>query len=175
MIALATGLERILPTKGKYIAHLFLKQAAVYLDNKAVTLKIDSLVRSQIFPPGAVQQSIIIAHSLGTVIAYRLLLNGPPSDLEVPLFVTLGSPLGVEIVKKRLSPRTTFPKPPIARWINAVCKDDFVTLNRQLDSSRVGYPGVELESVVNDEDDKHAIVPYLRCQPVASAIWAALP
>jgi hypothetical protein len=176
VIALATGLERILPTRGKYIARLFLKQAAVYLDNKAVTHKIDTLVRSQIFPDGAEQPSIIVAHSLGTVVSYRVLLTDPPEDLDVPLFITLGSPLGIEIVKKRLPARSAFPRPPVTRWINAVCKDDFVTLNRQLDQATLGYEGVELEGgVVNNDDDKHAIAPYLKCRTVAKAIWSALP
>jgi hypothetical protein len=176
VIALATGLERILPTRGKYIARLFLKQAAVYLDNKAVTLTIDNLVRSQIFPDGAEQPSIVVAHSLGTVVAYRVLLNDPPADLAVPLFITLGSPLGIAIVKRRLPARSAFPRPPVGRWINAVCKDDFVTLNRQLDRTTLGYEGVELEGgVINNEDDKHAIAPYLKCATVAKALWSAIP
>lgn len=37
-----------------------------------------------------------------------------------------------------------------------------VTLNRQLDKATLGCEGVEFEGgVVNDQDDKHAIAPYL--------------
>lgn len=175
VIALAVGLEALLPTRGKYVAGIFLKQASVYLENKAVTQSIDSLVRSQIFPAGDASPAIVVSHSLGTVVSYRLLTDAPPASFQTPLFITMGSPLGIRIVKKRIQQRPNFPKPPIGKWINAVCHDDFVTLNKTLGKSHLGFDGVIHESnVPNDISDKHAIEPYLQSPGVARAIHEAL-
>lgn len=175
VIALAVGLEALLPTRGKYLAGAFLKQASVYLDNKSVTLAIDSLVRKQIFPEGVGVPAIVLAHSLGTVVTYRLLTDKPPAGFSTPLFVTMGSPLGLEIVKRRIKRLAAFPKPPIGKWINAVCEDDFVTLNKRLNTGQLGYAGVIHDgNVPNAGEDKHAIVPYLRSPGVALAIHEAL-
>jgi hypothetical protein len=175
VIALAVGLEALLPTRGKYIAGIFLKQASVYLENKAVTQSIDAIVRKQIFPQGDVKPAIVLSHSLGTVVTYRLLTDGPPNGFQAPLYVTMGSPLGIEIVKKRIRILAAFPKPPIGKWINAVCKDDFVTLNKTLGVEQLGYAGVANDrDVPSDIPDKHAIEPYLSAPGVAKAIHDAL-
>lgn len=175
VIALAVGLEALLPTRGKYVAGIFLRQAAVYLDDRAVTLKIDSIVRKQIFPEGDDRPMVVLAHSLGTVVSYRLFTEKARPDLNIPLFVTMGSPLGIQIVKKRLAQLDSFPKPPMERWMNVVCKDDFVTLNKRLGVQHLGYDGVEhIGDVPNDGPDKHAIGPYLSASAVARAIHAVL-
>jgi hypothetical protein len=175
VIALAVALEALLPSKGKYIAGIFLKQAAVYLDRRAVTQRIDGIVERQVFPQNDVRRSIILAHSLGTVITYRLLTGNPPPEFSAPLYITMGSPLGIKIVKARLPVRAAFPRPPIDRWLNAVCKDDFVTLNKKLKNEQLGYDGVEHDgNVPNAGSDKHAIEPYLEAPGVAKAIHDAL-
>lgn len=177
VIALAVGLEDIIGNrKGDYLANKFLKQAAVYLQQQNVTMKIDNIVRGQIFPTGNTEPAIIIAHSLGTVVSYRLLTEDGATIPQVPLYITVGSPLGIKIVGKRLAKRTTFPRPPIAKWINAICKNDFITLNRTLGSGQIGYEGVENDIGLNSTiEDKHAILPYLSYGPVARAIYQALP
>jgi hypothetical protein len=128
VIALSRALERLLPTEGKYLARLFLRQAAVYLERKGVQTAIKNIVRAQIFVDGG--PMVVVAHSLGTVVSYELLLEQRSRDLRVPLFCTLGSPLGVRIVSEHLGPRTAFPKPPIGRWLNAFHREDFVALGR---------------------------------------------
>lgn len=175
VIALAVGLEALLPTRGKFIAGIFLKQASVYLENKAVTQSIDDTVHRQIFPENDIQPSIILAHSLGTVVSYRLLTQVAPTGFTAPLYVTMGSPLGIEIVKKRIRRLAAFPKPTIGKWINAVCQDDFVTLNKSLEARQLGYDGVVNDrDVPSDIPDKHSIGPYLRAPGVAQAIHDAL-
>jgi hypothetical protein len=46
---------------------------------------------------------IVIAHSQGTMIAYTVLLEPEFAEFDIPLFVTIGSPLGVDEVQDMLS------------------------------------------------------------------------
>ena len=61
-----------------------------------------------------------VSHSQGTMIAYDVLRE--MSDLDVPLFVTVGSPLGIQEVQDRLRKFTKqkhLAVPPcVKRWIN---------------------------------------------------------
>lgn len=174
VISFAKLLERILPSKGKYIARLFLRQAAVYINNIPLAAKIDLLVKSQIFD-GQPDPTVVVAHSLGTVVSYRLLAANPLKARNVPLFVTLGSPLSVAIVKPILPPNGAMPTPPITKWLNGRHKEDFVTLGRAVKKKSIGFSGVIDETdIVNNDDDKHSIRHYLASPKIATAIHAAL-
>jgi len=103
--AIARAVEDILPTKGKYIARLFLKQAAAYLHAPGVKSEIDRIVKEQVFDGvKAGEKTVVVAHSLGSIISYDLLRKMHGSDVNFDLLLTAGSPLGIEIVKKRLGP-----------------------------------------------------------------------
>jgi hypothetical protein len=174
IIDFAGLLEGILPSKGKFIARLFLRQAVVYINDIALAAKIDLKVRSQILD-GQPDPTIVVAHSLGTVVAYRVLAAQAQQSRNVPLFVTLGSPLSVMIFAPILPPRGSLPKPPIAKWLNGRHQDDFVTLGRAITKASIGFGGVVDETkIVNPDDDKHSIVRYLASPQIARAIHAAL-
>lgn len=72
---------------------------------------------------------VVIAHSLGSIVAYEAAhqLRAP-----LPLLVSLGSPLGIEPIRRRLVcqgyPAT------VARWVNVMDRDDFVAAEPQIDS-----------------------------------------
>ena len=73
-------------------------QAAAYLHKPGLKEKIDDLVKDQIFDRLPKDENVvIISHSLGTVIAYSLLLR-LRHQVHVKLLLTAGSPLGIEIV-----------------------------------------------------------------------------
>lgn len=174
IISLAGILEKILPTKGKYIARLFLKQAALYIENEGLRDSIDAKVKTQILD-GKSDPTIVIAHSLGTVVSYRILANKKQNTRNVPLFVTLGSPLGVAMFKKILPPAGEMPRPPLTTWLNGRHKDDFVTMGRAITADSVGFSDVGDETtIVNDVDDKHSIKHYLSSPSIAGVIHAAL-
>ena len=64
---------------------------------------------------------IIIAHSQGSMIAYDVLRRIKPPQFEIPLFITIGSPLGLQEVQDALRKWTggTLPFPPcVERWLN---------------------------------------------------------
>ena len=81
---------------------------------------------------------LLIGHSLGTVIAYDALwalsqLEYLPGKIDT--FITLGSPLGMKYVKRRLlgSNRIGKQKYPenIKRWINVAAEGDVTALDRR--------------------------------------------
>lgn len=174
VVALGGLLERILPTKGKYMARLFLRQASFYIENEALREKIDALVKAQICDDKQ-DPAVVVAHSLGTVVGYRILSHHGQADRNVPLFVTLGSPLAARMFKSLLPPRGSLPNPPLGKWLNGRHREDFVTLGRAIDKAAIGFDGVIDDiAIVNDGDDKHSIRHYLMSPTIARAIYDAL-
>lgn len=97
--------------------------------------RIDERVRERI---GSDQRFVIVAHSLGTVIAYRLLaeLQSTAPTVRVPLLVTLGSPLGIKEVQDALCEILQVSKLPalgnVARWLNVADRLDPVAVDSRL-------------------------------------------
>lgn len=173
VIAISRALENILPTRGKYLARLFLRQAAVYIERRGVQNRIKDIVRGKMFDDAS--PIVVVAHSLGTVISYELLSERAAADRIVPLFVTLGSPLAVRIVSNYVGKKREFPKPPIQKWLNGAHREDFVTLGRTLQKETIGFEGIEnVDDVINNESDKHSIVSYLSDKNISCAIHKAL-
>ncbi len=174
IVKFASVLERALPTKGKYISRVLLNQAIRYINDDALAAAVDRDVRRQIFDDKT-DPVVVIAHSLGTVVSYRLLADGNQAQRNVPLFVTLGSPLSVRMFRSVLPPRGTMPRPPIGTWLNGRNSEDFVTLGRAIDRDRIGFDGViDHPDVRSDDLNVHNIRDYLRDPVVARTIYDAL-
>lgn len=174
IVNFASLLERLLPTKGKFMARLFLSQAVTYINDRALAARIDKKVASAIFD-GHEDPVIVIAHSLGTVVSYRVLGTQSASDRSVPIFLTLGSPLSARMFKSILPTRGTMPKPPIARWFNGRDPEDFVTLGRAISVGSIGFSGVEdCTEIVGDDADKHSVARYLSSPAVARVVHSYL-
>jgi hypothetical protein len=91
------------------------------------------------------------------------------SDVQAPLLVTVGSPLGMKSVQAHLDPPPVRPGKTEA-WLNARDPQDVVALF-PLD----GYPGVENKSDVdNTTDNHHSIDGYLDDSVVAARIYDAV-
>jgi hypothetical protein len=170
IVNFASALERILPIKGKLMASLFLRQAVTYINDRVLAAQIDRRVASSIFEerPDPV---VVVAHSLGTVVAYRVLANANFARRDVALFVTLGSPLSVRMFKSILPVRGSMPTPPIRRWFNSRHTEDFVTLGRGIIEQSIGFQGVQDSTeVVGNDPDRHSIVQYLSSPTIAKVI-----
>ena len=111
---------------------------------------------------------VLVGHSLGTVIGYDCLM-GVPDCPGVDGFLTIGSPLGLEVVQERLLPEWTrrdgFPSARLrGRWVNvydgldpvagfdAVLADDF---------QRDGVAAIDDIEEPNSGGWRHSIVKYL--------------
>ncbi|WP_214416251.1 GPI inositol-deacylase [Sphaerisporangium fuscum] len=110
---------------------------------------------------------VVIAHSLGSVVAYEALWAHP--DLSVELLITLGSPLAMRgVVFERLQPlpqagRGRCPRG-VRRWVNIADKDDIAAIPGVLKSH---FDGVTADEKVNiDWADFHTVRNYLGCGAV---------
>jgi hypothetical protein len=168
--AIVRVIERVSPVHGDWALRL-LKQAYVYLRQPGAAEQIDARV-APAFSDGP---CIIVSHSLGTIVSFKLLrrmaLEGRP--LDVPLFITLGSPLSLRTVRNALGPSFTPPKG-IGHWFNAYDKDDFVALGQGLTRSTFAEGIENWGDVNNARGDDHGIAGYLSDSKVVSIILGAL-
>ncbi|GLW06682.1 hypothetical protein Misp01_18120 [Microtetraspora sp. NBRC 13810] len=107
---------------------------------------------------------VVIAHSLGSVVAYETLHANP--DLRVELLITLGSPLGMRnVVFERLLPAPLAGRggrpPGVTRWVNIADSHDIAAIPPAL---RALFTGVEHDGLVDlDWIDFHTVRKYLGC------------
>lgn len=114
---------------------------------------------------------VVIAHSLGSVVAYEALHAHP--ELQVDLFLTLGSPLALRHgVFDRLSPAPladTGERPTgVRRWVNLSDHGDIVAVPRPF---KQRFPAVDLDLTDSIAPfDFHRVAPYLRSSVVAATL-----
>lgn len=170
-----TGLsliDRFVPgASGAAIARVT-RDVAKYLLVPGVRRRIDRGVARAFAACRPRDDVVVVAHSLGTVVAYNL-LRSELGGFRVPLFVTLGSPLGVEAIRNALMP-LSHPEP-VGRWLNAYDTRDVVALyaldRRRFDIS----PAIDNHGRVrNDSSNHHGIAGYLQDSRVADEILGAL-
>lgn len=114
---------------------------------------------------------VLVAHSLGSVVAYETLCARP--DVGVEVFVTLGSPLAMrKVVFDRLTPRP-FEKgirpPGVRQWVNIADRGDFVAVPVGRLGDRFEGVDLDLESSIHILDP-HTARSYLRCPEFARTI-----
>lgn len=169
--AIARVIETISPFRGT-LALRVLGQAHAYIRNEFVHEEVNKLVRPLFEDDEPV---IIVSHSLGTIVAYSLLREFAKKDRprESPLLVTLGSPLGIESVRKEFQKPRVRPNN-VERWVNGADPEDFVALRPELTNENFG-PGIEnYPDIENGFDDPHSITGYLSDSRIAKAIALAM-
>ncbi|MFH9987067.1 hypothetical protein [Streptomyces luteogriseus] len=109
-----------------------LKQTHRYLTEPELRTTARDRVRALIGP----DTRVVVAHSLGSVVAYEALCAEPGH--AVRSFVTLGSPLGIRnLIFDRIDPlpvrgRGSWPGPPSTLWTNVADLRDVVALAKDL-------------------------------------------
>lgn len=142
-----------------------------YLKNPSLRNTIEAGVR-QAMVPGV--PTVVVSHSLGTVVAFNLLKReGAAQGWQVPMLVTLGSPLAIKAIKAALAP---IEHPAcVGHWFNAMDERDVVALY-PLDTARFDVsPAIANKTnVQNHTSNRHGIAGYLDDAEVAQRIHAAL-
>ena len=121
---------------------------------------------------------MLIAHSMGTIIAYDVLRNlgRTKQRVEVSHFVTIGSPLGLPLVKAKIiqdreySPQVRTPSIVTKSWKNYADRKDPVAIDIHLrDDYSANKKGIQVEDdiVMNDysinkKSNHHKSYGYLR-------------
>jgi pimeloyl-ACP methyl ester carboxylesterase len=131
---------------------------------------------------------LIIGHSMGSIIAYDVLSQLPPNT-AIDTLVTIGSPLGIPVIKGKMMAERRLTNPNIKevvtpdsirkRWFNLADIEDKVALDYDLaddflPNKRGVYPAYEI--VVNDyyKQDKrnpHKVYGYLRTPQLAQILY----
>lgn len=151
-------------------ALMFCREASTYLSSPARRQAVRDAVAETI----AVHRGrIVVAHSLGSVIAYETLWQNP--QLEVDLFCTLGSPLGLPgAIFDRLDPRPVDGRgrrpPGVAAWANLADAGDIVAIPRTGLASC--FEGLDHDdpAVTIDERAFHAVRYYLASPSTAGIL-----
>ncbi|WP_336018260.1 alpha/beta hydrolase [Acinetobacter lwoffii] len=102
--------------------HKFLLEAYLYLANPHFMQEVHCRIHDQLYSS---RPQILVAHSLGSVIAYNYLIQHP--ELNIKRFITLGSPLAFKVIQAHLPQPIVRPAAISGDWINFYCSDDFLT------------------------------------------------
>ncbi|MFJ8926516.1 hypothetical protein ACIRLA_08080 [Streptomyces sp. NPDC102364] len=143
-----------------------LKQVGAYLTDPQVR----EAVRARVTAGIDGDTRVVVAHSLGSVVAYEALCALP--DHGVRALVTLGSPLGIPMVFERLQPQPgRWPGGAHLVWTNIADDGDVVALVKDL---RVRFGEQVRGSVVHNGAHAHDVVPYLTAEVTGTAIGQGL-
>jgi hypothetical protein len=164
-------IDRKVPYGSSTSIALFTKDVFQYLTKSGIRDTIDNGVLAAIQPG---EETVVVSHSLGTVVAYSILRReGEARGWKIPLFVTLGSPLGITKIRQSLSP-TTFPKCAGA-WFNAFDERDVVALYPLEKPYFLVTPKITNKTdVSNHTENRHGIAGYLDDPAVAKTIHDAV-
>ncbi len=157
-------LIHLLPEKARSTA----QEIDRYFNNTDdVASKIRGLLKQTMIPMLERRDEILlIGHSLGAVIAYDTLWEISHKECVTGKidFLTLGSPLGMHYIKRRLlgmsgHGENNYPNL-IRRWINLSAEGDVTALNRNLNEGF--HEMLELGLVETIEDHSHGIYNFFR-------------
>ncbi|MEU6287361.1 hypothetical protein [Streptomyces sp. NPDC046988] len=149
-----------------------LKQVVRYLAD----LELRAAIRDRVRRIVGADTRVVVAHSLGSIVAYEALCSMPVHDVRS--FVTLGSPLGIpNLIFDRVDPRPErgvgrWPgEPSSTAWTNIADARDVVALVKDLRPSF--GPAVSCHLVPNGSH-VHDVTHYLTKKETGAAIAAAL-
>ncbi|MFS8980924.1 hypothetical protein PO002_42120 [Cupriavidus necator] len=165
-------LDRV-PGVSQSAIELFTRDVWYYLTRKGLRLQVNAAVDKAI-PRD--QPCVIVSHSLGTIVAYNLLMSRPQRE-NVKAFITIGSPLGIEAIYSRLPSDVGPRRAPegVGFWFNARDSEDTVALYEISTEVYKGLPAVQNYSgAQNTSDNQHGIVEYLGDKAISQAIYAAV-
>ena len=163
----------------------------IYIDNDKVEIKLmkdvirDRLLQQLKKHKG--KQIMLIAHSMGSIIAYDVLTH-LAKDIEIDTFVTIGSPLGIPVIRGKIFSEVNgnsdakqslkTPENIVRNWFNFSDLDDKVALNYDLaDNYEPNSSNIKvIDHVVynnyefDGERNPHKIYGYLRTHELAKVI-----
>jgi len=167
--AILRALDKHVPGMSDKVLEAFIRDVYLYSTRSGVKTEINGIVAAALTDAEPV---VVVGHSLGSVVGYSVLREDPRA-LQVPLYITVGCPLGVRPIRDQLRP-LKFPKSAKA-WYNAYDDRDVVALYPlDRDNFPVAPAVTNYAKVKNHTDNRHGIVGYLDDPTVARTIYDAL-
>jgi hypothetical protein len=147
----------------------FLKQVRRYVREPNVR----HAARQSLIDCIGTEARVVVAHSLGSVVAYETLWAHP--EFPVRTLITLGSPLGMPALLPHLVPQVQqagacWPAS-LEHWVNVADAADIVALRKQL---RPLYGDRVHDHIVHNGATMHHVLPYLTAPQTGRAILAGL-
>lgn len=156
------------------LTRLLLRDVNDFLFVKERRDAMEQSLKDRLAPGGG--PFVVVAHSQGTMIAYDVLRQLDPREFQVPLFVTIGSPLGLQEVQDVLHQWTggRLPFPPcVQRWVNVADRLDPVAFDNDISNDYEGR--IENCAKIGMNKDSpwhpHSATGYLRTDPVRSVVY----
>jgi hypothetical protein len=165
--AIAQLIDNFFTDASDFTIETFLKDVYLYVNSPKVSAEINKIVVEKLTK----EPTIIISHSLGTVVGYKIILEYF-SKINLVKFVTVGSPLGIKAISTKLG----LPENPAKLgWFNAFDKRDIVALH-PLDDEYFPTlrPIINYDSVDNQTSNRHGIIGYLNDTKVAKEVASAI-
>ncbi|MFJ9443531.1 hypothetical protein ACIRRH_16895 [Kitasatospora sp. NPDC101235] len=149
-----------------------LKQLARYFEDE----RIREAARERLAAQIGSDTRVVVAHSLGSVVAYETLCQEGRPDWDVRMLVTLGSPLGMgALVLDRLQPepldrKARWPKS-LRAWTNVADATDIVAAVREL---RPAFGPRVTDVPVHNGSHMHDATHYLTAVETGRAVAAGM-
>lgn len=133
----------------RFFLESFVKDTAAYFFRPSVRAAMRARLRA-LLPQG--EPCVLVAHSLGSVVALELLaeMARETAPVDIGLFVTVGSPLGIREVQDELDCDLAVP-PSIRRWYNYADIVDPVALDKGIATDFHAHGRIFDELIVNAE------------------------
>jgi hypothetical protein len=159
-VALTGAVERRFPNGSGIYLLWTVTQVRRYLLDAQLKSEVD-----QITAEAAAGATVLIGHSLGSVVAYEFLRQHPGHSVQ--LLLTLGSPLGLRIIRDRLPTG----EPSVPKWVNVRDPHDPVSAAGSLSQ---WYP-VTRERRADNGFHPHLAERYLNFKATGEALKDFLP
>lgn len=164
-------IDRKVPFSSGASVALFTRDVHQYLTKGGIRDHLEAGVL-QAIKPG--EPTVVVGHSLGSIVAYNLLRReGHTRGWDIPLYVTVGSPLGVTRIRKALAP-ISHPEC-VKSWFNALDERDVVALYPLESPHFTIDPAItNKRNVKNQTENHHGISGYLNDAEVARRVYDAI-
>lgn len=146
------------PKLHESLIHKFLIETYLYLANPQFMDEVHQRILASLEPD---QPHIIVAHSLGTVIAYNL-LQQLQANYQIQRFITLGSPLAFKVIQSKLTPPIKRPNCLNGDWHNFYSPDDFLTAFPLINAPFDFQPAILNTAISTFIHTPHQIAGYLQ-------------
>ncbi|WP_336246837.1 hypothetical protein [Streptomyces cupreus] len=147
-----------------------LKQVRLYLTDDDTRERVQRSIADTVTD----DTQVLVAHSLGSVIAYEALCARP--EWPVCTLVSLGSPLGIpRLVYDRLRPAPGTWPAGLREWTNICDRGDVVALAKELAPLFKSPDGLAVTDILIDNGRQaHDLVPHLTAAETGAAVAAGL-
>lgn len=144
------------PHLHRQLMHQFLIESYMYLDNAEFMQQVHERILDKIQPN---HDYLVVAHSLGSVIAYNLMQNHSLSNIQH--LITLGSPLAFKVIQQQLTQPIQRPAYFYGDWINFYSTEDFLTAFPLSEAPFDFIPPIQNYAIKTLANNPHQLAGYL--------------